>query len=69
MKHICTAMHYRLEVGLRTLVISGAPRASEATYLRKFGNLSTPEIFCNHVTVRQSVRTTRKPMCNVKPSI
>ena len=32
------------DVCLRTLVISGAPRASEATYLRKFGNLSTREI-------------------------
>ena len=38
-------MHYRLEVCLRTLVISGAPRASEATYLTKFGNVSTREIW------------------------
>ena len=38
-------MHYRLEVCLRTLVISGAPSASEATYLTKFGNLSTREIW------------------------
>ena len=38
-------MHYRLEVCLRTLVISGAPRTSEATYLTKFGNLSTREIW------------------------
>ena len=52
-------MHYRLEVCLRTLVINGAPSASEATYL---GNLG------NHETVRQSVRTTTKPMCNVKLS-
>ena len=41
-------MHYRLEVCLRTLVISGAPRTSKATYLTKFGNLSTRDIFCNH---------------------
>ena len=44
MKYICTVMHYGLEVCLRTLVISGAPRASEAIYLRTFGNLSTREI-------------------------
>ena len=44
MKHICTVMRYRLEVSLGTLVISGAPRVSEATYLRKFGNLSSREI-------------------------
>ena len=40
MKHICTVMHYRLEVCVRTLVISGAARVSNA----KFGNLSTREI-------------------------
>ena len=38
-------MNYRLEVCLRTLVIGGAPRTSEATYLTKFGNLSTREIW------------------------
>ena len=43
-EHICTVTHYRLEVSLGTLVISGAPRASEAASLRKFGNLSTREI-------------------------
>ena len=39
-------MHYRLEVCVRTLVISGTPRwreacASGARHLRKFGNLFT----------------------------
>ena len=49
-------MYYRLEVCLRTLVISGTPRASEATYLGKFGNLSTPEILVSRFRLLTSAK-------------
>ena len=68
MKHICTVMYYRLEVSLGTLVISGTPRASETTYLRKSGNLSTREILV--ITwPYASPSTPQENQCNVKPVI